>query len=77
MSLNDMNSFRRHHAPSGLSGRSNRPEPLSEQRYQDLLGNASAFFASAGVRPEEERQAAIDEIHELMSRYGLTSDDLT
>ncbi|MBQ0917934.1 hypothetical protein KBW71_05725 [Hydrogenophaga aromaticivorans] len=72
-----MNNFRRQQAPSGFPGHSNRrPEPLSEQRYQDLLKNASAFFASAVDATEEERQAAIDDINELMSKHGLTANDL-
>lgn len=54
-----------------------KPGPLSEKRYQDLLKNVSAFFASADVTTDDERQAAIDEIIELMSRYGLTVNDVS
>lgn len=72
-----MNSFRRQQAPSGFPVHPNRrQEPLSEQRYQDLLQNVSAFFASAVDATEDERQVAIDEINELMSRHGLTASDL-
>jgi hypothetical protein len=49
---------------------------LSDQRYQDLLRSASAFFTSAEASPEDHRQAVIDEIKEQMTRYGLTVDDL-
>lgn len=77
VSLSDMNSFRRQTSLSPFPVHSNRrPEPLSEQRYQDLLKNASAFFASAVVATEDVRQVAIDEINESMSRHGLTVDDL-
>lgn len=77
VSLSDMNSSHRHQPPFGLTGHSSRkPELLSEQRYQDLLKNASAFFAAADASTDDERQAAIHEIIELMSRYGLTANDL-
>jgi len=72
-----MNSFRRQTALSAFPVHSNRrTEPLSEQRYQDLLKNASAFFASSDVATEDERLAAIGEINELMSKHGLTANDL-
>ena len=72
-----MNRFRRHQAPSGLPAPSKRkPQPLSEQRYQDLLKKASEFFESADVTTDDERQATIDEIIKLMSRHGLTANDL-
>ena len=74
--LGDMTSFRRQ-AHSVSSGQPNRrPEPLSEQRYQDLLKNASAFFASAVDATEDEREAVIGEINELMKKHALTVDDL-
>jgi len=49
---------------------------LSDQRYQDLLKSASAFFTSAEESTDEVRQAVIDEIKDLMKEYGLTADDL-
>ena len=54
-----------------------RPEPLSDQRYADLLQQASAFFATSVDASPSERQAAMADIHALMARYGLTVDDLT
>ena len=53
-----------------------RQESLSERRFEDLLQQASAFFAQAERDPEAERQAAIAEIIETMERYGLTLEDL-
>ncbi len=91
--FDDMTRFLR---PSFSSSRapapaSRRPEPLSDDRYGDLLKRASAFFAAAVEASVEvsaeasaaasaalaaQRQAAIDEINGLMGRYGLTPDDL-
>lgn len=70
-----MNRSRRQDAinPKVLSFR--RQEPLSDLRYQDLLKSASALFASAEEITAGARSAAIDEINELMARYGLTVDD--
>lgn len=51
-------------------------EPLSESKYQDLLKDASAFFAMAECDEHTERAAIIVEIRETMARYGLTADDL-
>lgn len=51
-------------------------QSLSDQRYQDLLRSASAFFTSAEKSTEQLRQETIDEINAVMRRYGLTVDDL-
>jgi hypothetical protein len=49
---------------------------LTDRRFEDLLQQASAFFAEAERDPEADRQAAIAEIIETMNRYGLTVEDL-
>lgn len=71
-----MNRFRRPDTPTPNRAPPLRPNPLSDQRYQELLEQAQAFFASAEVPPEAARLAAISEINEQMERYGLTVDDL-
>ena len=42
----------------------------------DLIGKASAFFATAERDMVAEKAAAITEIKALMAEYGLTLDDL-
>jgi hypothetical protein len=64
------------HAHEGRNTPNRRAEALSDQRFQELLRGASAFFASAEGHTEQERQAAIDEILSQMSRYGLKPADL-
>ncbi len=54
----------------------NRQEPLTDRRFEDLLQQASAFFAATERGPEAEKQAAIAEIIDTMKRYGLTVEDL-
>ena len=73
-----MNSFRRnapHRVRSPIPS-SRGTEPLSDQRYEDLLKRASVFFASAVGPSAEERQAVMEEIQAVMGRYGLTPGDL-
>ena len=53
-----------------------RQDPLTDRRFEDLLQQASAFFAQAERVPEANREAAIAEIIETMNRYGLTVADL-
>jgi hypothetical protein len=53
-----------------------KPEPLSEQRYTDLLKSASDFFALAVEVTNNERKAKIIEITGLMTQYGLSVEDL-
>ena len=53
-----------------------RQEPLTDRRFEDLLQQASAFFAQSERDPEAEKLAAIAEIIETMKRYGLTVEDL-
>jgi hypothetical protein len=71
-----MKPFRKQN-PVNASDAGRRPaQSLSDQRYQDLLKSASAFFSSAEKSTEQRRQETIDEIHAVMRRYGLTVDDL-
>jgi hypothetical protein len=49
---------------------------LTDRRFEDLLQQASAFFAQAERDPEAERQAVIAEIIETLERHGLTVADL-
>ena len=67
-------SSRSHHHPTSLPPA--RQEPLTDRRFEDLLQQASAFFARSERDPEAERQAAIAEIIETMDQYGLTVEDL-
>lgn len=71
-----MNRSRRQdaHTPPVMSIK--RQEPLSDSRYQDLLKRASALFASAEVSSVESRLAGIAETSDLMTRHGLTMDDI-
>jgi len=71
-----MNRFRRQTPFSSQPLQVKRQESLSEQRYAALLKSASSFFASSVEATADERQAAIDEINERMTQYGLTLDDL-
>lgn len=65
----DPSANRRPQAPT-------RSEPLNDQRFHDLIGKASAFFATAERDMVAEKAAAITEIKALMAEYGLTLDDL-
>ena len=49
---------------------------MTDRRFEDLLQQASAFFAQSERDPEAERQAAIAEIIETLNRYGLAVEDL-
>jgi ribosome recycling factor len=71
-----MTRFSKPNSHVSLSTSTRRPEPLSDQRYQDLLKSAKAFFESTDVSAEQARRDAISEILELMARYGLSVDDL-
>jgi len=53
-----------------------KQEPLGDQRYQELVARAAAFFAESERDVEAERAAALTEILALMDEYGLTPDDL-
>lgn len=53
-----------------------KQEPLGDQRYQELVNQAAAFFAASERDVEAERAEAIAQILDLMSEYGLTPDDL-
>jgi hypothetical protein len=71
-----MNHFRRQTPFSYPPQANKRQESLSEQRYADLLRSASKFFASSVEVTDDERQAKIIGINELMTQYGLTVEDL-
>ena len=71
-----MNHLQRKNPSARTDQGSPRGPSLSDQRYQDLLRSASAFFTSAEESTDEVRQAVIDEINALMKQYGLTADDL-
>ncbi len=64
------------HAHAGHAMRGHRTEVLSEQRFAELLRNASAFFADAEGHTEQERQAVLAEILSTMKRYGIRPADL-
>lgn len=49
---------------------------MTDQRYGELLRNASGFFARAEEHSEEARQAMIADIVALMKEHGLTLKDL-
>ena len=70
----NMRPDRSHRHPP--SSHPTRQDPLTDRRFEDLLQQASAFFAATERNPEAERQAAIAEIIETMKRYGLTVEDL-
>jgi len=53
-----------------------RNEPLNDQRFNDLIGRANAFYATAERDMIAERAAAIAEIKGWMLEYGLSVDDL-
>jgi uncharacterized protein YciW len=50
--------------------------PLGDNRFQELIRGASAFFAQAERDVVAEKAAAIVEIQALMAEYGLTVADL-
>ncbi len=50
--------------------------PLGDDRFEELIRGASAFFAAAERDEVAEKAQAIQEIQSLMARYGLTTDDL-
>ena len=50
--------------------------PLGEDRFQQLMQGASAFFAAAERDKVAEKAQAIEAIQGLMAEYGLTPDDL-
>lgn len=50
--------------------------PLGDNRFQELIRGASAFFAQAERDVVAEKAAAIVEIQDLIAEYGLTVADL-
>lgn len=53
-----------------------KQEPLGDQRYQELVASAAAFFAASERDVEAEKAAAIKDIQALMAEYGITPDQL-
>ena len=60
----------------GLSAPAKSSTPLGEDRFQELIRGASAFFASAERDVVVEKAQAIGEIQQLMTEYGLSAADL-
>lgn len=58
------------------SGQSASQEPLSERRFQELLGQASAMFASQERDPAQEKAWVVAEILEQMREWGIAVEDL-
>lgn len=50
--------------------------PLGDNRFQELIRGASAFFAQAERDVVADKATAIREIQALMAEYGLTLADL-
>lgn len=62
---------------AGLAHTAPAPRPaLTDQRFQDLLKDASCFFAQAEDDNAAARQAAIADILALMAYHQLTVEDL-
>jgi hypothetical protein len=59
------------------TARSSKQEvPLSERRYQELLGQASALFASEERDPAAEKARVVAEIQAQMGEWGISVEDL-
>ena len=71
-----MRPNRAYRRPSTSPSAPARQDPLTDRRFEDLLQQASAFFAQSERDPEAERQSAIAEIIETLERHGLTVEDL-
>lgn len=50
--------------------------PLGDDRFQELIRGANAFFAAAERDVVAEKAQAIREIQRLMAEYGLGISDL-
>lgn len=67
----------RRSAVAGLTPTAPAPRPaLTDQRFQDLLKDASCFFAQAEDDNAAARQATIADILALMAYHQLTVEDL-
>ena len=53
-----------------------RLTPLGDNRFEELVRQASAFFAAAERDEVAEKAAVIEEIKLRMREYGLTVEDL-
>jgi len=69
------------HRPSGRTRGPASPQyattPLGDDRFQELIRSASAFFAEAERDALAERAQVIADIHRPMTNHDLTLDDLT
>jgi hypothetical protein len=50
--------------------------PLSDNRFHDLLAQASSFFEAAEIDKDVRRQEVIDEILATMRYHSITVQDL-
>ena len=76
------------HQPAGMQRQATPPAkntqqaaaasttPLGDNRFQELIRGASAFFAQAERDVVAEKAAMIREIQGRMAEYGLTLADL-
>lgn len=51
-------------------------QPLGDDRFQELMKGASAFFAAAERDEVAEKAQVIKEIRALMAYHGLSAGDL-
>lgn len=60
----------------GASAPAKSSTPLGDDRFQELMRGASAFFAAAERDVVAEKAQAVREIQKLLEEYGLTPSDL-
>lgn len=60
----------------GATSKHDRSTPMGDQRFNELLSQAGAFFASSEIDPAVEKARVIAEIHQQMAAHGLTVSDL-
>ncbi len=63
-------------ARGAASPRQATTRPLGDDRFQELIRSASAFFAEAERDVNAEKAQVIVDIRRLMAEHGLTVDDL-
>ena len=59
-----------------VNGQPVSQEPLSERRFQELLGQASAMFASQERDPAKDKARVVAEILEQIREWGISVEDL-
>ncbi len=62
--------------PRGPSAPAKSSTPLGDDRFQELIRGASAFFAAAERDVVAEKAQAIRGIQQLMEKYELSVADL-